>query len=344
MPRDLLLVLGGVLTVGALVDTGAAVALHVVVEDQLVVAGEVTEGAFEWPFLSQRRLVGLQVVVHQLLPLFRCKATAVTTMAEVQFLMVLQLFAGRQSFLTGSTLQVRVLLLDVALEGGLTVANEGAVRTAVGDLLLVLPQGVLLERRLGTETGFAAGAGKVQLPLVAAVNMASDIVLNIAAVVTEWAEVGGLLLVDTQAVNAQLGVGAKGLATNRTGDAAHSGVQGLMGLQAVAPRGAELAVRTLVRLHAFVLDAHVLAQAARLLASEVALTAGQLGARTVVLPVELPVESQGCRSLGSEGAQCAAELTQLQTSPFLVSLQGALLVARERAGGARKALPLVRRG
>lgn len=126
---------------------------------------------------------------------------------------------------------------------------------------------------------------------MAATDMASDVVLDIATVVAERAEVGGLLLVDTQMVNAQFGIGAKRLATSGTGNAAHTGVQGLVCIQAVTPGGAEITVRALVRLHAFVLDADVLAEAAHLLAGEVALPAGQLRPRFEILPMELAVES-----------------------------------------------------
>lgn len=90
-----------------------------------------------------------------------------------------------------------VLLLDMALEGGLTVADKGTSRTAIGDLFFMLSQGVLLQGCFGTEASFTAGASKIQLPLMAATDMASDVILDIATVVTEWAEVGGLLLVDT---------------------------------------------------------------------------------------------------------------------------------------------------
>lgn len=103
------------------------------------------------------------------------------------------------------------------------------------------------------------GASKVQLPLVAAVRVASNVILNVATVVTEWAEMGGFLFVDAQAVNAQFRVCPKCLVTDRAGDAAHSCVQRLVGIQAVAPGGAELTERALVGLHAFMLDAHVLA-------------------------------------------------------------------------------------
>lgn len=126
---------------------------------------------------------------------------------------------------------------------------------------------------------------------MAATDMARDVILDIATVVAERAEVGGLLLVDTQVVNAQFGIGAKRLATSGTGNAAHPGVQGLVGIQAVTPGGAEIAVRALVRLHAFVLDADVLAEAAHLLAGEVTLPAGQLRPRFEILPMELAVES-----------------------------------------------------
>lgn len=92
-------------------------------------------------------------------------------------------------------------------------------------------------------------------------------------------------------MNAQFGIGAKSLATSSTGDAAHAGVQGLVGIQAVTPGGAEITVRALVRLHTFMLDADVLAEAAHLLAGEVTLAAGQLRTGFEILPMELAVES-----------------------------------------------------
>lgn len=66
-------------------------------------------------------------------------------MIEVEFLMLFQLLPSGQSLLTGGTFQMWVLLLDMALEGGLTVADKGTSRTAIGDLFFVLSQRVLLQ-------------------------------------------------------------------------------------------------------------------------------------------------------------------------------------------------------
>jgi len=344
VPRDLLPVLGGVLAVGALVHAGAPVALHVLVEDKLVAAGEVTEGAPQGFVLGGGWLVALHVMPHQLLPLLGCEAAQLTAVAEMLRLVLLQSLPGGEGLLAGAALQVRVLLLHVALERGLAAAHEATARAAVGHLLLVPPQDVLLEGRLGAEASLTARAAEVELAAVAAVDVAGDVVLQVAAVVAERAEVGGRLLVHPQAVDAQLGVGAEGLAADAAGDAPHAGVQGLVGFQAVAPRGAELAVAALVRLHPLVLDADVLPQAAGLLADELALAALQLRPLAVVLAVQLAVQPQGFGRLGGEGAGGAAKLAQRHAAPLLVCLHGPFLVAGEGAGRAAETPSLGRGG
>lgn len=340
VPRDLLPVLGGVLTVRALVHAGAPMALHVLVKHKLVPAGKVAEGAVQGFVLGGSRLVALHVMPHQLLPLLGCKAAQLTAVAEMLRLVLLQCLPGGEGLLAGAALQVRVLLLHVALERGLTVTHEVAAWAAVGNLFLMPPQDVLLEGRLRTEPSLTAGAAEVELAMVAAVNVAGDVILEVAAVVTERAEVGGCLLMHPQAVDAQLGVGAEGLAADAAGDAPHAGVQGLVGLQAVASRGAELAVAALVRLHPLVLDADVLPQAPGLLAGELALAALQLWPLAVVLAVQPAVQPQGFGHLGGEGAGGAAKLTQGHAAPLLVRLHGPFLVAGEGASGAGETPPL----
>lgn len=110
VPGDLLPVLGGVLTVGALVDARAPVALHVLVEDKLMAAGKVAEGAPQGFVLGGGRLVALHVVPHQLLPLLGSEAAQLAAVAEVLLLVLLQSIPAGKALLAGAALQVRVLL------------------------------------------------------------------------------------------------------------------------------------------------------------------------------------------------------------------------------------------
>lgn len=315
-------------------------ALHVLVKHKLVLAGKVTERAVQGFVLGSSRLVTLHIMPHQLLPLLGCKAAQLTAVAEMLRLVLLQCLPGGEGLFAGAALQVWVLLLHVALERGLTVTYEVAAWAAVGNLLLVAPQDMLLEGCLRTEASLTAGAAKVELAMVAAVDMAGDVILQVAAVVAERAEVSGCLLVHPQAVDAQLGVGAEGLAADAAGNAPHAGVQGLVGLQAVASRGAELAVAAFVWLHPLVLDADVLPQAPGLLAGELALAALQLRPLAVMFAVQPAVQTQGFCHLGGEGAGGTAKLTQGHAAPLLVSLHGPFLVAGEGAGGAGETPPL----
>lgn len=112
---------------------------------------------------------------------------------------------------------------------------------------------------------------------MAAIDVAGDVVAEVATVVTERTEVGGCLVMDPELVQAELGVGAEGLGTRAAGDAADTCVSGLVRLQAVPPGGGEVTEGALMWLHTLVLEAPVLLQAAALLAREATVCTLQSG-------------------------------------------------------------------
>lgn len=64
-------------------------------------------------------------------------------------------------------------------------------------------QSMLLECSLRAELGLTMGTGKSWGALVAAVDMASDIMAKVATIVTEGTEVGGCFVMYPQPVQAQ---------------------------------------------------------------------------------------------------------------------------------------------
>lgn len=179
--------------------------------------------------------------------------------------------AAGEGLPAGPALQARMLLPGVSPQAGRAGAQQptaGAVQGALGGLgrgagrrrcgLGMPAQGVLLEGRLGAELGLALRAGKGRGAPVATVDVAGDVVAQVAAVVTERTEMGGGFVVYPEPVQAQLRVGAKCLGTGAAGDAADTRVSGLMCLQPVPSGGGEVTEGALVWLHPLVLEAPVL--------------------------------------------------------------------------------------
>lgn len=370
VPGDLLPVLGAVGTVRALVEPGAPVPFHMVIEHQLVAAGKVTEGAAQrgltrvpLPGRGCRclgsLLVLLQVVLHQAHPLPGSKVTELAAVAEMLLPPVLiQCRPAGEGLLAGPTLEPGVLLPGVPPQTGGAGAQQpavGAVQGALGGLrrrarggqrgLRMPAQRVLLERRLGAELGLALTAGKSRGALVAAVDVAGDVMAEVAAVVTEGTEVGRRFVVHPQPVQAQFGVGTERLRTGVAADAANPCVSGLVGLKPVPSGGGEVAEGALMWLHPLVLQPSVLLQAPALLTGEAAVPALQRGpggsgwGRGSGGVPALLVEPQGGSSGSSEGAEAAAQLSRgLQgAAPGLVSPQSPLLLAAKGTRGAREA-------
>lgn len=204
-------------------------------------------------------------------------------------------------------------------------------------------QCVLLECGLGAELGLALRAGKGWGALVAAVDVAGDVMAEVAAVVTEGTEVGRRFVVHPQPVQAQFGVGSERLRTGVAADAANPCVSGLVGLEPVPSGGGEVTEGALMRLHPLVLQPSVLLQAPALLTGEAAVPAlqrgpGASGRGGGGVPALL-VELQGSRSGSSEGAEATAQLSRgLQgAAPGLVSPQSPLLLTAKGTRGAGEA-------
>lgn len=263
VPGDLLLIPGAVLAVRTLVDPRGPVALDMVVVHQLMSAGKGAERAVQGTFFrlyarQRRGLVHLRVMVDQLLAVLGGKLALLTAVGKVRSPVFLQVLAAGERLLANGALQLKVLLLNVTSKRGLTVTGEAAPRTFVGLLLLVLPQAVLFQRRLGTKTRLAHAARENQFAAMAAAEVASDVVLTVAAIIAQVAEVRGFLLVDSAPMQAQFRVGAKSAIADVAGDAADPGVERFVSFQSVTASGAEVAVLAAVRFDALVADAHVL--------------------------------------------------------------------------------------
>lgn len=212
VPGDLLPVLGAVSTVGALVEPGAPVPFHVVVQHELMAARKVTKGAAQGGLAGtctalrgRCRLMLFQVVLHQARPLPGSEVTELAAVAEMLLSPVLiQCRPAGEGLLAGPALQPRMLFPGVSSQAGGAGAQQptaGAVQGALGGLcrraggggrrLRMSAQGMLLECRLGTELGLTPGAGKGRSAPVATVDVASDVMAKVATVVTEGTEVGG---------------------------------------------------------------------------------------------------------------------------------------------------------
>lgn len=158
-----------------------------------------------------------QVVLHQAHPLPGSKVTELAAVAEMLLPPVLiQCWPAREDLLAGPTLEPWVLFTGVSSQAGRAGAQQptaGAVQGALSGLcrrargwgcwLRMPAQSMLLECCLGAELGLTLGTGKGWGALVAAVDMASDIVAKVATIVTEWTEVGGCFVMNPQPVQAQ---------------------------------------------------------------------------------------------------------------------------------------------
>lgn len=158
-----------------------------------------------------------QVVLHQAHPLPGSKVTELAAVAEMLLPPVLiQCWPAGEGLLASPTLEPGVLFTGVSSQAGRTGAQQptaGAVQGALSGLcgrardwgcrLRMPAQSMLLECCLRAELGLTLGAGKGRGALVAAVDMASDVVAKVATVVTEWTEVRGCFVMDPQPVQAQ---------------------------------------------------------------------------------------------------------------------------------------------
>lgn len=155
-----------------------------------------------------------QVVLHQAHPLPGSKVTELTAVAKMLLPPVLiQCWSAGKGLLAGPTLKPWVLFTRVSSQAGRAGAQEptaGAVQGALSCLCrgagdrgcrLGMPaQGVLLECCLRAELSLTLGTGKGWVALVAAVDMASDVVAKVATIVTEWTEMGGCFVMYPQPV------------------------------------------------------------------------------------------------------------------------------------------------
>lgn len=158
-----------------------------------------------------------QVVLHQARPLPGSEVTELTAVAEMLLPPVLiQCWPAGKGLLAGPTLKPWVLFTRVSSQAGRAGTEEptaGAVQGALGGLrrgawgwrcrLRMPAQSMLLECCLRAELGLTLGTGKGWGALVAAVDMASDVMAEVATIVTEWTEVGGRFVMYSQPVQAQ---------------------------------------------------------------------------------------------------------------------------------------------
>lgn len=143
---------------------------------------------------------------------------------------------------------------------------------------------------------------------MAAAQVPSDIVLAVAAIIAQVAKVRGFLLVDSSLVQPQFRVRAKSPTASVAGDPSNPGMKGFVGFQAVPPGGAEVAVFAAVGFDSFVADPHMLLQASRLLAGEVAKLALQMRSVLRILLVKVSVSIESRRRYASKGAERTLEL------------------------------------
>lgn len=143
---------------------------------------------------------------------------------------------------------------------------------------------------------------------MAAAQVPSDIVLAVAAIIAQVAKVRGFLLVDSSLVQPQFRVRAKSPTASVAGDPSNPGMKGFVGFQAVPPGGAEVAVFAAVGFDSFVADPHMLLQASRLLAGEVAKLALQMCSVLRILLVKVSVSIESRRRYASKGAERTLEL------------------------------------
>lgn len=120
-----------------------------------------------------------------------------------------------------------------------------------------------------------------------AAHVPRNVILTVAAIVAKFAKVRGRLLVNSPLMQPQLRIGAEGSAARTARDPTDSGMQRLVGFEAVTSGGAEVAIPAAVRLDPFVAHPHVLLHATRLFAGEVALLALQLDSALRVFLVQL---------------------------------------------------------
>lgn len=114
-----------------------------------------------------------------------------------------------------------------------------------------------------------------------------NVILTVAAIVAKFAKVSGRLLVNSPLMQPQFRVGAEGSATRTASDPPDSGMQRLVGFEAVTSGGAEVAISAAVRLDPLVTNPHVLLHATRLFAGEVALLALQLDSALGIFLVQI---------------------------------------------------------
>lgn len=210
----------------------------------------------------------VQQVLGQELPFLGGEGALGAHLGQVAPAVLLEALYRVEAHLAGGAAQLRVLLMQVRLESAFALTGEVALRAGVCLPAPVLPIVVELQSRLGAEARLTLAAGVAELPRVAALGMAAEVVLAVAAVVTELAEVRGLSLVHALPMQPQLGPGAEGLAAEVAGSAAQARVQGLVGVEAVATRGAEGAEAAAERPGTLVLQGYVLGHATLLFAAE----------------------------------------------------------------------------
>lgn len=162
-------------------------------------------------------------------------------------------------------------------ESALALAGEVALCAGVCLPAPVLPILVELQSCLGAKACLTLAAHMAELPRVAALGMPTKVVLAVTTVVAELAEVRCLPVVHTLPMQPQLGRGAEGLAAEAAGMASQSSVQGLVGIKAVAARGAEFTEAAAEWPGSLVLQGNVLGHAALLFAAEGAGLALKLG-------------------------------------------------------------------
>lgn len=249
----------------------------VLLKHKLVPAGEATDLALEGLVLRWAALVLVQQVLGQELPLLGGEGALGAQLGEVSPAVLFEALRRVEAHLAGAAAQLRVLLLLVLFKSALALAGEVALCACVCPPAPVLPILVELQSCLGAKACLTLAAHMAELPRVAALGMPTEVVLAVTTVVAELAEVRGFPVVHALPMQPQLGRGTEGLAAEVAGMAAQSSVQGLMGIKAVAARGAECAEAAAVWPGSLVFQGNMLGHAALLFAGEGAGLALKMG-------------------------------------------------------------------